>query len=162
MIPRGLTLLETLLALSLLGVLSIAGVGLLATATRGLGPRAGEHAWELAAREAMGRMADDLLIGDALPELPERRAEWRRSALVIRTRAILGGGGAPTRLAGAVVYRHDRERQCLLREVAGGQGFVPILGDVAEFLAVVDPDGVVHVTLRGARGRELVRRLDPR
>ncbi|MBI4881782.1 MAG: hypothetical protein HY812_19295 [Planctomycetes bacterium] len=88
---RGLTLVELLLALGLLGSLSFAIAGWTTTCARLSGKTAPEVRWRAAAAATLRQVGDDLLAGDFLGE-KSVRVMVEDGSLTIRTRGLEGGG----------------------------------------------------------------------
>lgn len=156
MIRRAMTLLETLLALALLSAIAAACALFIQTAVRHAAPLARQREWELAAHAVLQQMHDDLLVGDSPADPADPKAVSAEGVLTLRTRVA-----APGLFADIVVYRHDRERGCLIREFAGPHAIrpAPLLAELAAFAADADTDArTLTVHLGSTAGASFSRR----
>ncbi len=87
---RGLTLVELLLTLGLLGSLSLALAAWTTTTSRLAGKITPEVRWRAAAAATLRQIGDDLFSGD-IPSGEELRVAVKDGRLTIRTRALQGG-----------------------------------------------------------------------
>lgn len=130
-----MTVLEVLIALALLGGLSVAAAGWIELSAR-LSATAGPRlAWERAARALLQAIADDLAVGDRPNESPGIDSQGRviveGNTLLIRTR---GAGWAMTR-----TYRYHPATSTLIVDDQSSTAEV-LLGEVKGWTCEVDPD----------------------
>lgn len=134
MTRRSMTLLETVLALALLGGLAVASVAWTTSAvssSRRLGDRAN---WESAAQATLRLIERDLATGDAPARTTDRsgRPTWLQTdkdSLRIRVRTPPYTGDEH------VTYRFDPDRNSLIRSVEVGGAQEPeslLIGELAE------------------------------
>lgn len=146
---RGMTLLEVLLSLALLGGIALACASWIGTAARGTEGTAERLRWRSAADATLTLIGDLIATGDFVPTEQRRPEEARvranNAALAIATR--VDGVATTTVLElkdGRLVLRAHRERL--------------LLAGVAEFEADIDEETqVLTVMLRSATGGERTR-----
>lgn len=146
---RGMTLLEVLLSLALLGGIALACASWIGTAARGTEGTAERLRWRSAADATLSLIGDLIVTGDFAPQ-EQRRSEEARvrvsgTSLEIDTRVDGKAAMAVLELEdGRLVLRAGRERL--------------LLAGVAEFEADLDEETqVLTVTLRSAAGGERTR-----
>ena len=158
---RGLTMVELLVSLALLGSLMVAVSAWVAAATGAVVASAGPLRWQAAADRVHRRIHEDLLIGDETSG--ETRVRVVNGELEIRTRAT--GFGEPLGPV-AHVYRLHRGAQRGLfkveeRSADGKRVRRRLLEGVAEFRCEIDEDGrTLSVTIEPAGGEARKWRFD--
>lgn len=147
---RGMTLLEVLLSLALLGGIALACASWVGTAARGTEGTAERLRWRSAAEAALGLVSDLITVGDfspneqRIPQQPRVRVE--ENSLEIDARL---DGRAVTAVVelkdGRLMLRADGERL--------------LVADVAEFQAEIDEESqVLAIAIRSSTGDERTRR----
>ena len=149
---RGLTMVETLLALSLLAVVMVAVISWIGVTAR-TGALAAEPArWRAAADAILSLVADDVTTGDFGSQAPRRTVQVIGRVLEIHTRRR---GAAP---AGSIVrrYRLDErigELQVQDRSQSGRRTTRTVLTGVDEWTCAIDDERrVLSVTIASDRG----------
>lgn len=149
---RGMTLLEVLLSLALLGGIALACASWVGTAARGTESTAERLRWHSAADASLGLIGDLIATGDFNPNeqrVPERpRVRVETNSLEIDTR--LNGRSA-------IALVEMKEDQLVLRAPPDDERL--LVADVAQFEAELDAETqVLSVTLRSRAGDERSRR----
>ena len=109
---RGLTMIELLLSLSLLGAIAVATTSWLGTAAE-MTVAAPETRWRAAAEAAMQLVHNDLVVGDRETDSRRPKVEVSSGMLSVRTRDARG------EFAGQVVHEYQLDllrRELVLRE----------------------------------------------
>jgi len=159
---RGMTLLELLLALALLGVLAAASLSWTATASRLSVEQSERLRWERAAAATLQAIHDGLAVGDFHP-IADRahgvlRVQLNERALGIRTRE---GGLAVLR-----VLWHDASAQWLLTWTTPQNSRLPAspptetsiaLGEVESLEIIENEERRLLVAINGTSGRHVER-----
>ena len=134
-IRSGLTLLETLIALGLLGVLAAASLGWISSTQRGLADAANATNWRRSADASLALLYEDLLSGDAKAwTAGPVRITWSNDTEIesfsFATRAT-GLGSCK------VAYRFDHVSGTLTREIERDERL--LIEDVEHIRAVIIP-----------------------
>lgn len=136
---RGLTLVEMLLALVLLGAVTAAAASWTALAARTSVQHAAPNAWSSAAEATLRLIHDDIACGDLAPDDKDDRHPAPHVTLVdgvltIRTRSAEDKGAA------VHAYRHDREahRLSLASQSAARPDPCLLLDEVESFECTLD------------------------
>ncbi len=134
-IRSGLTLLETLVALGLLGLLASASFGWIAVTQRGLADAADATNWRRSADASLALLYEDLVSGDAEAWAAEPvRITWYNDA-EIESLTL------PTRVATVgpcmVAYRFDNTTGALTREIERDERL--LIEDIEHLRAVLIP-----------------------
>ena len=155
---RGLTLIELLAALALLGMLTIALASWTQTTLRVSARTSREQPWLSAADAALARIGEDLLVGDFEPPPPGR---GKSTSVPPRVVASANRLVITTREVGAVLdhaYILERFRHRLVRRSGDSQSL--LLGDVGEFNCSVDDEKkLLTVTIASTTGLIRTRRF---
>jgi prepilin-type N-terminal cleavage/methylation domain-containing protein len=170
---RGMTLLEVLVSLTLLGVLSIAAAGLTQLAAGAGRDIARDERWQAAAEAVLDAIARDLETRDIDADPNAVYVSVDRGALRIQTRVFGTAEGSPP---GPVRhdYRLDKSTSTLWRDHHTERGRQhasqdrivpsrPLVGMVAGWTVHLDPETLVlGVTITGSDGQTVERRLTTR
>lgn len=161
--PRGVTLVEVLVSLTLLASLATATAAWLTTAA-GAARRIEQSLRIEAAMEAtLDRIGEDVLIGDFLLDPPgaSRGSSGRTDRVTISgdDLSVATRGGVGDYLGQPVrhIYRFERTADRLVREVVAQESAEttsrPLMAELVAFQAQYDPiDQTLHVTLRSTSG----------
>jgi hypothetical protein len=144
-----MTLIETLLALALLGIVVAAATSWTTGAARASSAAAELARWEMAARETLRLIADDLACGDF--DGREERVRIDGPRLIVQTRDE----------AGPAAHTYSLEDATLMLSRAESRVASVLLDEVDDFTLTLDEETrVLTVTLtHGARQFTLRRRL---
>ena len=155
-VSRGLTMIELLLAVSLLSLIVLAAASWTEIAAHAATGPLKSTRWRLAAQSVLRRIQEDFETGDfeladqpvgssspALPLMP--RWSFREGALEVKTRDALGNGHKAARPA-MHIYTFDRisHRMDLRAQLVGAQSSMrgvvtrPLLEDVESFECSID------------------------
>lgn len=146
---RGLTIIEILLALSILTGLMLASTAWVQVAARSASHGDDAVRWRMAADACLQRIAEDLLGGDWPLEPDHDRVEVEDDVLTIGTRD--GDGAAIS------AYRLDAQEQALTRTAHDRTRILIV--DAFEFACKLDDEtGVLDVSLVGPRNLIVSRR----
>jgi hypothetical protein len=165
-----MTLLEVLLALTLLSALAIASAGLVGLAAGTMAESYGQERWRAAADAALDGVERDAMAGDFDPATDPGRVTVAQGLLAIVTRGTAhDDASGPS----AHVYRFDADRGELWRderEVQGARGGPRrvrdsrlLLGRVTGWSVVLDAkSGMVGFAIAGPGDQRLERRVRTR
>jgi len=148
---RGMTMLEVLVALSLLAALSVAAAGWIQVAARACGPTQGRLRWQGAADAVLQLIADDLATGDFQTGLATRdRVTAFERRLTVWTREH---GHAERH-----TYSYSPSGGTLA--LAGADGDRPLLTRVSAWSCALDTRaGVLDVVIAGPDAQRVTRRF---
>jgi prepilin-type N-terminal cleavage/methylation domain-containing protein len=154
---RGMTMLEVLLALTLLSTVSVAVATWLEISGRMSRDVDGQVAWERSAAAALRQIESDLLVGDLRQREDEPRVEVIPRGVRIRTRAT--GIGSVTR-----EYVLEPEESRLVRRDASSRSEERLLLVGVEAIACGwdEAEEILSVELVSDRGRTMGRRCRAR
>ena len=156
---RGLTMVELLLALSLLAVLMVAVASWTRIAAQASAKAAQPTRWRTAAERTLELIQADLLIGDFEDDPRTPRIEVASGQLKIRTRQVSADG-----FGGSVTHRYvfntpDHELRLEERASGGRQHSRLLLNDVSDWQCMIEEEEqILSVTITARDGREHARR----
>lgn len=165
---RGMTILEMLLALALLGAVCTLLTSWLTTFARLSAENGPLVEWRSAAMQALRAIEDDLACGDF--ESPERKRPAKARIEIVEGRMLRlatrsSAAHLPTHPGPAIhEYRLDESTGILVIAIVGSSGRAdrrvgrPLLNDVAQLnLELDEEEGVLKVTIRARSGDEVGR-----
>ncbi len=155
---RGLTMIELLLALSLLTMVMLAVASWTQVTAQASATAAGPARWQAAAGAVLQLVHDDLATGDFGTNSPGTRVAVIDGVLQIRTRA-----GASSDLVGPVTHHykfdpHAHEVQLEQRKASGQRRTHLLLDGVDEWQCEIDDErGILTVAITSSKGLTVAR-----
>lgn len=165
---RGLTMVELLLAVSLLTPITLAIAAWTQVAARASASAAEPMRWRAAAEAALQLIHDDLVTGDFSegptdPSSHESHVEVVDGMLRIRTRATPGSWTAPGNVTGPATHgyifdAYSGELRLRQRKAHGEQSIRPLLNRVRRWQCEIDHEhNLLTIAVTSIQGRNVAR-----